>query len=163
MTDCGCSGKWTISSSYSGAPSDVTDIDGFALDDPILVSFSDGCSHGTNLVSSCDGRVMYARWTCSTPGATITNKVWNPGPDCNATYTYDCLNGQCVKSSEYTTPGLYKSLADCQAVCANGGACAAGKQCVDPTNYCPEGKVCIDQDEYSNIQGLIAKINSEVC
>ena len=76
---------------------------------------------------------------------------------------YDCLNGNCVQSTKYATPGIYASLSDCQAVCANGGACASGKQCVDPTTFCPPGQICIDQDEYSNLQGLIAKINSEVC
>ncbi|MHC5751501.1 MAG: hypothetical protein ACYTXF_12935 [Nostoc sp.] len=76
---------------------------------------------------------------------------------------YDCINGACTVNTTYSTPGLYKSLADCQAVCANGGACAAGKQCVDPTTFCPDGKVCIDQGEFSSIEALISKIGSEVC
>lgn len=76
---------------------------------------------------------------------------------------YDCINGDCIDSSKYKTLGIYQSLADCQAVCANGGACGSGKQCVDPTTFCPSGKVCIDQNEYSEIQALISKINSEVC
>ena len=76
---------------------------------------------------------------------------------------YDCLNGNCVASTQYQTPGLYQSLSDCQAVCANGGACASGKQCIDPTNFCPPGKICIDQGEFSSIEALISKINSEVC
>ncbi|MEH2278124.1 MAG: hypothetical protein V7K40_25905 [Nostoc sp.] len=76
---------------------------------------------------------------------------------------YDCLNGTCVQKTQYNTPGLYPSLADCQAVCANGGACGSGKQCVDPTTFCPPGKVCIEQSEFSEIEGLISQINSEVC
>lgn len=76
---------------------------------------------------------------------------------------YDCINGVCTLSTQYQTPGLYKSLADCQAVCADGGACGSGKQCVDPTTFCPPGKVCIDDSELSSIEGLIANINSEVC
>lgn len=77
--------------------------------------------------------------------------------------SYDCINGECIKKTQYNTLGIYKSLADCQAVCANGGACAAGKQCVDPTTFCPDGKVCIEQGEFASIEGLISKINSEVC
>lgn len=76
---------------------------------------------------------------------------------------YDCVNGNCFDSNTYKTPGIYNSLSDCQAVCANGGACSSGKQCVDPTTFCPSGKVCIEQTEYDSIQGLISKINSEVC
>lgn len=76
---------------------------------------------------------------------------------------YDCINGVCTKKTLYNTPGIYQSLEDCQAVCANGGSCADGKQCVDPTNFCPPGKVCIDQGEFSSIESLISQINSEVC
>ncbi|MEH2119021.1 hypothetical protein [Nostoc sp.] len=83
--------------------------------------------------------------------------------DATPTAKYDCINGQCISSTQYKTPGIYQSLADCQAVCANGGSCGQGKQCVDPTTFCPLGKVCIDQDEFSSIEGLISKINSEVC
>ncbi|MEH2239548.1 hypothetical protein [Nostoc sp.] len=77
--------------------------------------------------------------------------------------TYDCLNGDCIVKTQYNTPGIYGSLANCQAVCANGGACGAGKQCIDPTTFCPDGKVCIEQDEFSSIEALISKIGSEVC
>jgi hypothetical protein len=76
---------------------------------------------------------------------------------------YDCINGICTLSSQYSTPGAYNSLLDCQAVCANGGACAEGKQCVDPTTFIPSGKVCIDQGEFDSIEALISKIGSEVC
>ena len=77
--------------------------------------------------------------------------------------TYDCINGACISSTQYKTPGIYQSLSDCQTVCANGGSCGDGKQCVDPTNFCPPGKVCIDQSEFSSIEALISKIGSEVC
>ncbi|MEH1824462.1 MAG: hypothetical protein V7L22_03685 [Nostoc sp.] len=79
------------------------------------------------------------------------------------TSSYDCINGTCTLASKYSTPGLYTSLSDCQAVCANGGACAEGKKCVDPTTFCPDGKVCIDQGEFSTAEALISKIGSEVC
>lgn len=76
---------------------------------------------------------------------------------------HDCINGTCVKNTQYGTPGLYKSLADCQAVCANGGGCGEGKQCVDPNTYCAPGKVCIDQSEFNEISGLVGVINGKFC
>lgn len=36
---------------------------------------------------------------------------------------HDCLNGNCVKSTDYDTPGKYANLADCQAGCAKDAAC----------------------------------------
>ncbi|MEH1959859.1 MAG: hypothetical protein V7L05_08225 [Nostoc sp.] len=90
----------------------------------------------------------------------IDNDTGQPPP---TTPKYDCINGQCISKNTYSTPGIYATLADCQAVCANGGACAAGKQCVDPTTFCPDGKICIEQSEFSSIEALISKINSEVC
>ncbi|BBD67959.1 hypothetical protein NIES4072_47290 [Nostoc commune NIES-4072] len=77
--------------------------------------------------------------------------------------SYDCINGVCTLSTQYKTQGIYRSLADCQGVCANGGACAEGKKCVDPTTFCPDGKVCLDQGEFASIEALISKIGSEVC
>ena len=68
-----------------------------------------------------------------------------------------------VPQSTYKTPGLYQSLTDCQTVCTNGGSCGDGKQCVDPTTFCPPGKVCIENSEFSSIQNLISGINNEVC
>ncbi|AVH73823.1 hypothetical protein [Nostoc sp. 'Lobaria pulmonaria (5183) cyanobiont'] len=82
---------------------------------------------------------------------------------CQIRSDYDCINGKCIIKTQYNTPGVYKSLSDCQAVCANGGACASGKQCVDPTTFTPNGKVCIDQGEFASIEALISKIGSEVC
>lgn len=76
---------------------------------------------------------------------------------------YDCINGTCIIKTQYNTPGLYNSLSDCQAVCANGGSCGDGKQCVDPTTFCPDGKVCIDQGEFDSVEALISRIGSEVC
>ncbi|MDJ0797883.1 MAG: hypothetical protein QNJ51_13885 [Calothrix sp. MO_167.B12] len=44
---------------------------------------------------------------------------------------HDCLNGACVLASEFNTPGLYKSLSECQKVCgAKGcsGECLSKKE-----------------------------------
>lgn len=165
MTDCGCDGQWQINYTYNGNNSNSYIFDGKSKDFPVVLDDPQpGCSQPKSIFSSCDGR-MLTGLSCNASIGTYSF-TFIPGPNCKPGEdgnTYDCLNGQCVTSSKYTTPGIYKSLADCQAVCANGGACGSGKQCVEPTTYCPNGKVCIDQEEYGNIQGLIAKINSEVC
>jgi len=64
---------------------------------------------------------------------------------------YDCVNGNCVESSQYNTPGIYNSLANCQAVCG-----------VSSTD-CPPGKVCLEQAEYDSINNLIAQLGGELC
>ncbi|MEH2374014.1 hypothetical protein [Nostoc sp.] len=98
----------------------------------------------------------------NSPGS-INVSIASSSNSCINVTKYDCLNGQCVAVTQYHTPGTYASLTDCQAVCANGGACSPGKQCVDPTTFCPDGKVCIEQGEFSSIEALISKIGSEVC
>ncbi len=76
---------------------------------------------------------------------------------------HDCINGKCEPKTKYNTPGFYKSLADCEAVCGNGGVCASGKQCLDPVNYCPPGKVCIEKGEHKQIKNLIQRIKNSFC
>lgn len=75
--------------------------------------------------------------------------------------TYDCINGSCVISSTYSTPGVFSSLEACQAQCSANGNCGDGKVCAD-INYCPPGKVCIENGEYSEIQGLMNRLSSEL-
>ncbi|MEH2164561.1 MAG: hypothetical protein V7K38_26795 [Nostoc sp.] len=109
-----------------------------------------------------DGNLGTILLNTYSPGS-INVTVTSSSNSCLNVTKYDCINGQCIQSSTYETPGIYQSLADCQAVCANGGACASGKKCVDPTTFCPDGKVCIDQGEFDSIEALISKINSEIC
>jgi hypothetical protein len=98
------------------------------------------------------------------PGS-INVSITSSSNSCTATSTskYDCINGSCVVSNQYKTPGFYTSLSACQAKCGDGTTCGTGKQCVDPTTFCPNGKVCIDQGEFASIEALISKIGSEVC
>ena len=76
--------------------------------------------------------------------------------------TYDCLNGACMESVVYYTPGLFNSLADCEAACGGGTGCAAPKICVLP-DYCPPGMVCLPAGEFSQIEGLAAALNDSAC
>ncbi|MGV0102511.1 hypothetical protein NSTCB13_01038 [Nostoc sp. DSM 114160] len=171
----GCAGTWYLDDGWSGSPSsDGMDVvGGFELDDPTWVQLGGGTGGGSAELraTGTDNRVLL-----STPGLsayppariyTKSKSFTKTDPSCtsNTSYQekYDCINGQCKISTTYNTPGLYQSLADCQAACANGGACASGKQCVDPTTFIPSGKVCIDQGEFDSIEALISKIGSEVC
>lgn len=47
-------------------------VNGFEEDDPKLI-VSEGFEH---LISSCDGRTMFARWYPSPPGSTTTNQYF---------------------------------------------------------------------------------------
>lgn len=70
---------------------------------------------------------------------------------------YDCLNGICVKKDVYNTPGIFASLADCQAICTSNG-------CLPPDpNYCPPGKVCIKDVEWSQIEQLTNQNRAKHC
>ncbi len=105
----------------------------------------------------------------STASITIVNNSFSPHTlsdvffFCAEENRYDCVNHKCELSTKYNTPGLYKSLADCEAVCGKGGVCASGKQCLDPVNYCPPGKVCIEEGEHTKIQNLIQQVKSKSC
>ncbi|MGV0102232.1 hypothetical protein NSTCB13_06120 [Nostoc sp. DSM 114160] len=107
----------------------------------------------------------WARGSGTLDYSTFADFSWigSPSISCTSTTKYDCINGTCTDANTHKTAGIYQSLADCQAVCANGGACASGKQCVDPTTFIPSGKVCIDQGEFASIEALISKIGGEVC
>lgn len=75
--------------------------------------------------------------------------------------TYDCLNGACVESVVHDTPGLFNSLADCEAACGGTG-CAAPKICVPP-DYCPPGMICLPDVEFLQIEGLGVALNDSAC
>lgn len=81
-------------------------------------------------------------------------------PD-SSTASYDCVNGTCVDARRYNTPGFFKSLLDCQKICAF--SCGDGKQCVDPISFCPPGKICLDSSEYGEIQRMISRIRENIC
>lgn len=77
---------------------------------------------------------------------------------------WDCINGNCVKNSQYNTPGIYQSLEECQSSCGNSSpTCAPPNVCIDPNNYCPPGKVCISQSEWSQIEGLSNQLRNNNC
>lgn len=65
---------------------------------------------------------------------------------------YDCLNGNCIESTVYETPGLYRTLEECQIVCGTV-----------TNNECPPGHVCLTTSEFSQISSLASQIKGEIC
>ena len=66
--------------------------------------------------------------------------------------TYDCINGGCIKSTQYKTPGIYQSLQECQANCGSV-----------TNNECPPGHICLTTSEFSQISSLASQIKGEIC
>lgn len=82
------------------------------------------------------------------------------GSSCANCFTslYNCVNGNCVESSN----GIYATLEECQASCSGGTGCAAPNICVPP-DYCPPGMRCLPDGEFSQIEGLSAALNNSAC
>ncbi len=165
----GCAGSWQLYDNWSGHPSfsGLDTYSGYELDDPTWTLAPGSTTSWQLICVGTDGRSLSSA-SINDPNSTLysSSKTFvKSDPNCTTPTLskYDCINGNCVPKSTYNTPGLYVSLADCQAVCANGGACAEGKQCVDPITFCPDGKVCLDKGEFASIEALISKIDSEVC
>jgi hypothetical protein len=70
---------------------------------------------------------------------------------------YDCVNGSCVLQTQYSTPGVFSSLTECNAICTSNGCQPPG------ANYCPPGKVCIESAEWSQIEQLTNQVQSKCC
>jgi hypothetical protein len=64
-------------------------------------------------------------------------------PNCQSSATYDCINGSCIASGQYNTPGIFSTLELCQSKCS-----LAANNC--------DGQ-CISNEEYSQIQSAIAQ------
>lgn len=65
---------------------------------------------------------------------------------CGDTDTYDCINGACIKASEYETPGLYENISECEKACGTG---CSGK--------------CLSNEEWSKIKDLAKKLKDKNC
>jgi hypothetical protein len=77
---------------------------------------------------------------------------------------YDCLNGGCIQHTVYNSPGLFTTLAECQAACgsASNNNCKPPNICVSP-DYCPPSMVCLTLAELSTIDGLSGELKSKNC
>jgi len=53
------------------------------------------------------------------------------GDTCIIKTRYDCINGACLQSTTYKTPGIYNSLQECEQGCSvNSDGCPEGYECV---------------------------------
>lgn len=59
---------------------------------------------------------------------------------------YDCINGACIKSSKYDTPGLYENISECEKACGTG---CSGK--------------CLSNEEWNKIKNLAKQIKDKNC
>ena len=77
--------------------------------------------------------------------------------------TYDCINGDCVNSKTYKTPGIYANLSDCETNCGTStNSCKSPNICVSP-DYCPPGMVCIESAQWGQIEGLASDVKNKSC
>ncbi|WP_375514429.1 hypothetical protein [uncultured Nostoc sp.] len=72
--------------------------------------------------------------------ASTSNSCPPPSP------AYDCINGACIKKTIYSTPGLYKSLSDCEEACGVG---CSGK--------------CVNNSDWAQIEGLSGQLKNRNC
>jgi hypothetical protein len=68
---------------------------------------------------------------------------------CAAEPKYDCLNGGCVNSSTYGTPGKYNSLSECE-----GGCLGDGKPCTGE---------CVDAATVTRLDQVVSRLAGKFC
>lgn len=61
---------------------------------------------------------------------------------------FDCINGGCVPKTSYNTPGLFASLAACQAGCAKNSTCMGE---------------CVSAEELAALQQAASTVRSRLC
>ncbi|MDJ0620700.1 MAG: hypothetical protein QNJ63_28860 [Calothrix sp. MO_192.B10] len=145
MSNCGVPGVWAGTYQYQGLK--TWTIRGFSLDNPYYDNSltKSGCSNYGVIRSSCDGRIMLDSFTCNVIISDFQSTSFTP--DNLADSLYDCINNACIISTEYNTPGLYKSLSECEQVCGTKGC--SGK--------------CLSNKQWSIIQELARKAKNTSC
>lgn len=78
------------------------------------------CSRPTSIWKN---GIFQTRYGCNWPGNVTFTFVADP-------QKYDCINGVCISSNIYDTPGIYESLEACQSACTSSSECPEGYECV---------------------------------
>lgn len=108
------------------------------------VAENGGCAAG--LVSPVDSNgVMYTPHYFSS----IQSLTYEGCSDIDPRNSYDCLNGGCVPTATYGTPGKYANLSACQSGCAKDSPCTG--DCI------PSSEMAALQQAASNLQSRICK------
>jgi hypothetical protein len=88
-------------------------------------------------------------------GGIFGGRGWNSKPayylkNCqiDPNQTHDCVNGGCIPSTTYNTPGKYANLADCQSGCAKDSTC--------------NGE-CVSAADLANLQQAAGLVQSRLC
>ncbi|WP_413176508.1 hypothetical protein [Anabaena azotica] len=98
-----------------------------------------GCSRPTSIWKN---DIFQTRYGCNWLGdVTFTFK-----PDSIPETKYDCINGLCVSSTTYNTPGFYQSLEQCEVNCGVG--CSG---------------VCISNSDWNQIQSKSNQLKNINC
>ena len=79
------------------------------------------------------------------PSYSLKNCVQDPT---SGDQPYDCVNGGCVPKTTYSTPGLFVSLAACQAGCAKNSTCTGE---------------CVSAEELAALQQAAGTVRSRLC
>ena len=137
---------YTATSGSSSFNRDITkDLSGgFAVSFGSVI-YSNGDKWSDVDVTYDDGtveRVALIRNNSSTHTATNLRLVGCDLPEIE----YDCINGACTKKDKYETPGLYKSLEECEVACGTG---CSGK--------------CLSNKDWQQIQNLSSQIKNKAC
>lgn len=64
---------------------------------------------------------------------------------------YDCINGDCLNSTVYKTPGKFQNLAACRSECSGGGGTPCAGECI------PLEEIAALQQAASNIRSRLCK------
>jgi hypothetical protein len=119
----------------------------------------------TNGVETIVNGTTFQYWSTLEAGRAIEVLPNSECPNCfPSVKKYDCLNGGCIQHTVYNSPGLFTTLAECQAACgsASNNNCKPPNICVSP-DYCPPGMVCLTLAELSTIDGLSSELKSKNC
>lgn len=77
----------------------------------------------------------------------LSETIVSTSSDCPETL-FDCINGNCIASTTYNTPGIFATLADCQAACGQNPGC--------------DGE-CVSAAEIAALQAAAANARSNCC
>jgi hypothetical protein len=86
---------------------------------------SNGILYGDFFYDSRTEQLGYVYVTGSNNALGIWKVPKNSQPPLPGFSRYDCLNGSCIPSGTYSTPGIYESLEECEVNC--GGQGCSGK------------------------------------
>jgi hypothetical protein len=75
----------------------------------------------------------------------VNSCKWEAIPDA---YPCDCINGVCLPSSTYNTPGVFATIAACDAGCAKNSECAGE---------------CVSAEELNTLQRAANSLQSIIC